>query len=101
MMRLRRLVRPSMAAASINAVSRKVQIWASGRMGEMGPRTRWSENLGAGKRIPLRWLHRAGFEPCVRGCIAQDRIVLRPLQTRRGGTSTERLNNAAGQFSLL
>jgi hypothetical protein len=32
------------------------------------------------------------------GYIAQDMIVLRPLQTRRGGTSTERLKTGAEQF---
>jgi len=31
------------------------------------------------------------------GCIAQDMIVPRPLQTRRGGTSTERLKTGAEQ----
>ena len=67
-------------------------------MGRCGPRTRWGENLGAGKRIPLRWLDRAGFEPCVRVYIAQDMIVLRPLQTQWGGTSTERLKTGAEQF---
>src|SRR5260221_6009131 len=35
------------------------------------------------------------------GCIAQDMIVLRPLQTRRGGTSTERLKTGAEQFWRL
>ena len=35
------------------------------------------------------------------GCIAQDMIVLRPLRTRRGGTSTERLKTGAGQFKRL
>src|SRR5580700_4389315 len=76
MMRLRRSVRPSMAAASISAVSRQAQMgrvgeWANGRMGdtairrngEMGPRTRWGENLGAGKRIPLRWADRSPASP--------------------------------------
>src|SRR5260370_2937975 len=35
------------------------------------------------------------------GCIAQDMIVVRPLQTWRGGTSTERLKTGAEQFSRL
>jgi hypothetical protein len=32
------------------------------------------------------------------GCIAQDVIVLRPLQTRQGGTFTEGLKTGAEQF---
>jgi hypothetical protein len=39
----------------------------------MGLRTRWGEDLGAGKRIPLHWPDRAGFEPCVR--VASPRIA--------------------------
>jgi beta-lactamase class A len=35
------------------------------------------------------------------GCIAQDMIVLRPLQIGRGGTSTERLKTGAEQFWRL
>jgi hypothetical protein len=35
------------------------------------------------------------------GCIAQEVIVLRPVQTRWGGTSTERLKTGAEQFLRL
>jgi hypothetical protein len=51
-----------------------------------------------GERIPPRWLDRAGFEPCVRVAIGQRVIVVRPIQTPRGGTSTARLKTGAEQF---
>ena len=51
-----------------------------------------------GERIPPRWLDRAGFEPCVRVAIAQRVIVVRPIQTRRGGASTARLKTGAELF---
>jgi hypothetical protein len=34
-------------------------------------------------------------------CVAQDIVVLRPIQTRRGGTSTARLKTGAEQFYWL
>ena len=49
--------------------TRRKGVWATGRMKALD---RWGEKLGAGKRKPLRWLDRAGFEPCVR--VASPRI---------------------------
>jgi hypothetical protein len=72
--------------------------WACEAKRRMGPRSRWGENLGAGKRMPLRWLDRAGFEPCVR--VASPRIGSFSGLSKPGGVVDQRSGSKPARNSF-